>query len=105
MTSNSPNRDRRDWTLIIFLLPVGILLMVVAGQIAIRLVPSWSVNGGMESNLDPEKASKGQAGLIQPLSFDILTPMSWFDNFLTPGPDSADNGVSFPPFIVFEPSS
>ncbi len=104
MSTNSPNRDRRDWTLIIFLLPIGILLMVLAGQIAIRLVPRWRVNGGMESSLDPESASKGKTDLLQPISFDILTPMSWLDSFLTPGPDSGSGGVSFAPFVVFQPT-
>ena len=98
MTTNSTKRDRRDWTLIIFLLPIGILLMVLAGQFAIRLVPIWSVDGGMGSSLDPETASGGQ-GLIPPISFDILTPMGWLDTFLTPGPDSANGDLSFPPFV------
>lgn len=105
MTANSTNRDSRDWTLIIFLLPIGILLMVLAGQFAIRLVPSWSVEGGMGSSLDPETASGGQSGLVAPISFDILTPMAWLDTFLTPGPDSANEGVFFAPFVVFEPSA
>jgi hypothetical protein len=98
-------RDRRDWTLIIILLPIGILFMVLAGQLAIRLVPFWSVNGGMGSNLDPNSASGQNPSQIQPVSMDILTPMAWLESFLTPGPDSANNGVSFAPFVVFEPSS
>jgi hypothetical protein len=101
MSVNTDKRDRRDWTLIIFLLPVGIVLMLVAGQIAIRMVPFWRVAGGMESSLDPGTASK-QQGQIQPILFDIQTPMAWFDTFLTPRPDSPD--VFFPPFVVFEPS-
>jgi hypothetical protein len=105
MTVTPSKRDRRDWTLIIILLPIGMLFMVLAGQLAIRLVPSWSVNGGMGSNLDPETASGQNPGQIQPLSFDILTPMGWLASFLTPGPDSANDGVSFAPFVVFEPSS
>src|SRR5689334_453593 len=104
MTANSTKHERRDWTLIIFLLPIGIVLMLIAGQIAIRLVPSWRVDGGMQSSLDPDTASKNEPGLLQPISFDILTPMGWLDSFLTPGPDSASDGVSFPPFIILEPS-
>lgn len=104
MTEKTTKRDRRDWTLIIFLLPIGIIFMLIAGQIAIRLVPSWRVIGGMESNLDPNSASGGQPALFQPISFDILTPMSWLDSFLTPGPDSANRDLSFAPFVVFEPS-
>jgi hypothetical protein len=104
MATSSANRERRDWTLIVFLLPIGILLMLVAGQVAIRLVPNWSVEGGMQSSLDPQTASKNQPGQIQPILFDILTPMGWLDSFLTPGPDSGNNGISFAPFIILEPS-
>src|SRR5688572_6189580 len=104
MATSSTNRERRDWTLIIFLLPIGILLMLVAGQIAIRLVPNWSVDGGMQSSLDPLTASKNQPGLIQPISFDIMTPIGWLDSFLTPGPDSGNDDISFAPFVILEPS-
>ncbi len=104
MATSSTNRERRDWTLIIFLLPIGILLMLVAGQIAIRLAPNWSVDGGMQSSLDPKNASGLQSGLIAPISFDITTPMSWFDSYLTPGPDSVNDGISFAPFVILEPS-
>ncbi len=103
MSVNTDKRDRRDWTLIIFLLPIGILLMLVAGQIAIRMVPFWRVAGGMGSSLDPETASQ-QSGQVQPILFDIMTPMAWFDTFLTPQPDSAGEGIVFAPFVVFEPS-
>lgn len=103
MSVNTDKRERRDWTLIIFLLPIGIVLMLVAGQIAIRVVPYWRVAGGMGSSLDPETASK-QQGQIQPILFDIQTPMAWFDTFLTPQPDSAGPDIFFPPFVVFEPS-
>jgi hypothetical protein len=104
MATSSTTRERRDWTLIVFLLPIGILLMLVAGQVAIRLVPSWSVEGGMQSSLDPQTASKNEQGQIQPILLDILTPMGWLDSFLTPGPDSGNDGVSFAPFIILEPS-
>jgi hypothetical protein len=104
MATSSNSRERRDWTLIIFLLPIGIILMLVAGQIAIRLVPSWRVDGGMQSNLDPNTAAKSQPGQVQPISFDILTPMGWLESFLTPGPGSANDGIIFPPFIILEPS-
>lgn len=96
------NSRRRDWSLIIFVLPLGIILMLFAGQIAIRIFPFWSVSGGMNSNLDPANPS-AQQGEIQPISFDILTPMSWFDTFLTPHPDN-DSGVFFPPLVIFEPT-
>lgn len=98
-------KERRDWTLLLFILPVGICLMLVAGQYAIRLTPFWTVNGSMKSSLDPASAPKQQAGPVQPLSFDIMTPMSWLETFLTPNPDSAGEGISFAPFVVFEPTN
>jgi len=98
------NRERRDWTLIIFIIPIGILLMMIAGKIAVRIVPQWSVNAGMESLLDPQTAPKQQVGFVQPILPEILTPLGWFDTFLTPGADSGDD-VVFPPFVVFEPTA
>ncbi|MBM3126135.1 MAG: hypothetical protein FJZ87_13860, partial [Chloroflexi bacterium] len=74
MSTNTSNKERRDWTVFLILLPIGILLMLVAGQIAIRIVPFWRVAGGMESSLDPETGSGNQPLLFQPLSFEILTP-------------------------------
>jgi hypothetical protein len=99
---NTKNNRRRDWGLIIFILPIGIILMLLSGQVAIRIIPFWVVNGGMFSNLDPENPS-GQQAEIAPISIDILTPMSWFDTFLTPGPGS-DDTVFFPPLVIFEPT-
>ena len=98
------NRERRDWTLIIFIIPIGIILMMIAGQIAVRIVPQWSVKAGMKSQLDPQTAPKQQVGLIQPVLPEILTPMAWLDTFLTPNSDSG-NDVVYPPFVVFEPTA
>ena len=99
------NRERRDWTLIIFIIPIGIILMMIAGQIAVRIVPQWSVNAGMKSLLDPQTAPKQQIGQIQPVLPEILTPMSWLDTFLTPNSNAGDQDIVFPPFIVFEPTA
>jgi hypothetical protein len=96
---------RRDWTLLLLILPIGIILMLVAGQIAIRIVPSWRVQAGMGSNLDPETASQQQAGPVQPVLPDILTPLAWLDTFLTPHPDSGNDGLALAPFVVFKPSA
>ncbi len=98
------NRERRDWTLIIFIIPIGIILMMIAGQIAVRIVPLWSVNAGMKSQLDPQTAPKQQIGQVQPVLPEILTPMSWLDTFLTPNSDAGDD-IVFPPFIIFEPTA
>jgi hypothetical protein len=99
------NRERRDWTLIIFIIPIGIILMMIAGQIAVRVVPQWSVNAGMKSLLDPQNAPKQEGGLIQPVLPEILTPIGWLDTFLTPNSDPGDEDIVFPPFVVFEPTS
>ena len=96
---NLPNRERRDWTLIIFILPIGIILILIVGQIAIRMVPHWSVDAGMESNLDPNSEYIKPISLLQPLLPQILTPFAWAENYLTPMGD-----VSFPQFFVIEPS-
>lgn len=94
------DRERRDWSLLIFIVPLGILLMIIAGQIAIRVMPNWSVNAGMQSRLDPNNASSQPISLFQPVLPQILTPMAWAESYLTPGQD-----VSFPPFFVFVPSA
>jgi len=98
-------RERRDWTLLIFIIPIGVILMLIAGQVAIRLVPIWSVDAGMQSKLDPSNLPKQQSGLVQPVLPAILTPLGWFDTFLTPGAGSDDQNVAFPAFVVFEPSA
>lgn len=90
-------RERRDWTLLIFIIPIGIILMLIAGQIAISLVPIWSVDAGMQSNLDPDLPMQ-QGGFIQPILPAILTPFGWFDTFLTPGADTVISD-----FIVLGP--
>ena len=100
----TPNRERRDWTLLVFVIPIGVILMLIAGQFAIRLVPEWSVNAGMQSNLDPNNLPLQQSGPVQPVLPAILTPLGWLDTFLTPGAGSGGQ-VVFPPFIVFEPSA
>jgi len=97
-------RERRDWTLLIFIIPIGIILMLIAGQIAIQLVPIWSINAGMQSNLDPNNLPNQQSGPAQPILPAILTPLGWFDTFLTPGADT-ENQIVFPPFVIFEPSA
>jgi hypothetical protein len=78
------DRERRDWGLLIFIVPLGILLMIIAGQIAIRVMPHWSVNAGMQSRLDPNSASSQPISLFQPILPQILTPMAWAESYLTP---------------------
>ncbi len=99
------NPERRDWRMIIFVLPIGILLMLFAGQLAIRMIPLWSVTGDMRSGLDPDTAAGQDPSLLPPVSQDILTPMAWLYTFLTPGPESANSGISYPSMVVLEPTS
>jgi len=98
----TPTRERRDWTLLVFIIPIGIILMLIAGQVAIRLVPKWSINAGMQSSLDPNNLPLQQNGPVQPILPAILTPLGWLDTFLTPGSNSENN--DFPPFVIFEPT-
>ena len=95
-------RDRRDWSLLIFIVPLGILLMLIAGQFAMRIIPRWILNAGMGSSLDVETAG-GQQSFLKPFfNIQILTPFAWQDTYLTP---NADGGFVFPPFVVLEPSA
>lgn len=97
---NIPDRERRDWSLIVFVVPIGVLLIMIVGQLAARIMPIWSVNAGMNSNLDPNAENARPISLLPPLAPQILTPMSWAESFLTPMGE-----VSFPPFIIIEPSA
>jgi hypothetical protein len=94
-------RERRDWTLLIFIIPIGIILIIIVGQIAVRLSPIWSVNADMNSNLEPDPNAAQPLAILQPILPQILTPMAWMGNYLTPG---ADN-IYFPPFMTLEPTA
>jgi hypothetical protein len=98
------DKRRRDWSIIILILPLGVAMMMCVGQQAIRMSPNWSVSGDMNSSLDPESAPKQNALVVPPISDGILTPVTWWDTFLTPSGES-DSVVVFPPFITFEPSA
>lgn len=91
-------RDRRDWSLLIFIIPLGILLMLVAGQIALRIIPQWILHAGMGSYLDVDTAGQAPIPLF---NMQILTPFAWQSTYLTPDPGS---GFVFPPFIVIQPT-
>ncbi len=101
---NRTQNRRRDWGVIIFILPFGVLLMLFVGQLAIRMNPNWIVEGEMNSYLDPQTAAKQDQLVVPAISGDILTPASWWDTFLTPIGDSG-SGLVFPPFVIFEPSA
>jgi hypothetical protein len=90
--------ERRDWGIVIFIIPIGIILLLIAGQIAVRMIPHWSLFANMRSGLDPMADSAHPSSLFQPILPQILTPMAWSESYLTPGGD-----ISFPPFVVFDP--
>lgn len=95
-------RDRRDWSLLVFILPLGILLMLIAGQLALRIIPQWILVAEMGSNLQLEVAS-GQQNILNPLfNIQILTPFAWQNTYLTP---KTPGSYNFPGFIVLEPSA
>ncbi|MBN8656551.1 MAG: hypothetical protein J0M11_12495 [Anaerolineae bacterium] len=99
MTTQKP--ERKDWMLLIFIIPIAALLLLFVGQWAIRLLPFWSVNAGMNSNLEPEDSSAAHPfALLEPLLPQILIPLPWADTYLDPGED-----FSFPPFLTFEPTA
>lgn len=78
-------REKRDMFLLAAIVLLGILLMFIAGQFAIRLLPRWSVPSDMGSKIDPNSAGAvvAQAGFA-PLRPEILTPPAWQNSFLTP---------------------
>src|SRR5205809_5621378 len=98
-------RGRRDWILFAIIIPVGILLMFLAGQQAIQMLPRWNVNADMNSNLDPNNPGGGQGlGFIEPLRAEIQTPAAWMATFLTPHPGQ-DASQTPAPLVIFDPSA
>ena len=93
-------RERRDLSILIFLVPLGILLIIIVGQMAVRMMPFWSINAGMGSNLEPDASSARPFALLEPILPQILTPMAWAESYLTP-----DGEIDFPPFLTFEPTA
>lgn len=93
-------RDRMDWTLLIFTIPIGIILILIVGQLAVRLMPFWSVNADMNSNLEPDPGNPRPFAALQPLMPQLLTPMAWAESYLTPGAE-----ISYPEFVSFEPTA
>ncbi len=82
-----PERQRRDWLIVILTLLVGFGCILVAADWALRFAPSWSLNANMESQLDPNSdfLTRRSGSLIEPLDSAILTQPVWIDVFLTPG--------------------
>jgi hypothetical protein len=95
-------RDRRMLLLLLLLLLLGMTCMCVAGQEAIRLIPSYIMQANMDSSLDPNSNYSRPIGPISPVQPDVLTPPSWLETFLTP----QGTGVStISPVEAFDPST
>ncbi len=80
-------KGRRDLLLVLLILPFGILCMLITGQAAIRLAPTWMLPADMGSYLNPnaDLAAQDNQVIIEPLNPGILTPPVWGGGlFLTP---------------------
>ena len=91
-------REQLDWTIVvIIILVVGFLLVLVAGQLALRFSPGWELNASMDSHIDPNSTfvAGRPDGFIEPVDASILTESGWAD-FLTPGV-TIITGTPFPP--------
>jgi hypothetical protein len=101
-------RESRDLGLMVFILLLGLLFMVFAGNRATQLLPDWSIPADMDSNLDPNARYRSRAGNgeVEPLRSDILTPPAWNDSYLTPMPDDSDDAAAetAATVVVFDPS-
>lgn len=78
---------RRDWTIILIIILLGVLLIIFAAGRATRFAPRWKLDAGMGSNLDPDSdfLTNRPVGFFEPLDPSILTPPVWINVFLTPG--------------------
>jgi uncharacterized repeat protein (TIGR01451 family) len=80
---NAQDRVRRDLTIMLTIVLFSIMLMFLAGQMAIKFAPTWEWYTNMRSNLTPDLDMEYKAP-IAPVSNDILTPRPWYDIYLTP---------------------
>ncbi|MEW6402559.1 MAG: hypothetical protein AB1649_12220, partial [Chloroflexota bacterium] len=98
-------KERRDWILLILILPLGILFMLLAGQWAINLMPNWRIFADISSKVNPGDylVTDGLPNSFAPVSSGILTPMPWADSFLTPGAQTTSSSVV--PLTVLNPSA
>jgi uncharacterized repeat protein (TIGR01451 family) len=89
MTSHSSDsrREWRDWSIIAFIILMGLLCLIAAGTLAIRFPPSWKLAANMDSLLDPNSdfLTRRPQGFIEPVDQSILTPAAWLGFFQTPG--------------------
>lgn len=83
----APERERRDWIIILIILLIGFLCVILAGGWAIRFAPTWKLDTNMGSKIDPNSVflTSRPSGFIEPLDPSILTQPAWINLFLTPG--------------------
>jgi hypothetical protein len=100
----STRRERRDLILVILILPIGIVCMLVVGQLAISLLPPWNIAANMGSNVNPnmQYASLQEVRVVEPLLSGIQTQPAWRDTFLTP--QAGQDGGYIVPLATFDPS-
>ncbi len=100
------DRERLDWTVVvIIILVIGLVCVIVAGQLALRFSPAWQLATNMESHLDPNSnyLTSRPSGFIEPVDSSILTQPGWID-FLTPGV-SIITSTPFPTITVTSSAS
>lgn len=79
--------EKRGWILVAVFLLIGLLCVFVAGDLAIRFAPRWTLQADMRSRLDPNSVyyTSQPNFVLPPLDPAILTPPVWINVFLTPG--------------------
>ncbi len=100
------NDERRNGFLVVFVLLFGLPLVLAAGQAAIQLPAEWSLNRGMESDLNPVATIAVYSGgqRVAPIDPDIQTPLPWFDVIFTPALETRGM-VTVIPAATFGPSA
>ena len=80
---------RREWSLILMLMLLAVLLMFSVSQRALAMQAAWQVNADMISLINPDGtiAAYIGEGQVEPVAQQILTPLSF--NYLTPVPPGA----------------
>lgn len=83
----APEKERRDWVIILIILLFGFLCVILAGGWAIRFAPTWRLDTDMGSNIDPNSdfLTNRPSEFLEPLDPSILTQPAWINIFLTPG--------------------
>ncbi|PWH13893.1 MAG: hypothetical protein DDG60_09280 [Anaerolineae bacterium] len=80
------SNEQRGWLWVGLVVLIGLLSLCLAGEIAIRLAPYWSLVTDMNSRINPDELFAGEPTLLPlpPVSSEIETPPAWWDTFLTP---------------------